>query len=347
MTRAIQCRDRVTEPDAAVTRMRRHARTRRHATCEPSARQPGARRFVRDQVDALRRARCVDVERVRVPARPRELPERGARAAAHGRLRRRPRALRSYRLAGARGSRGAKRAVTLHGTDVRHPRSLADHDGGARPFWIWSPRRPTTLAAKVRGSGRAARRGSAGGVDLDRFRRWTARESRARLGLDADAPLALFPADPARPEKRFDRAQEAAQRAGAQLLTLGHVPPDEVPLWVNAADVVLVPSDRGLRPRRARGAGVRRPGARHAGRCPSRGARRDRRDAVRAVRRDAWRDSARAPPARRRPRIDGRARATERWCADAMAQRVSAAWSGALYIERAAPGTGASRHDRA
>ena len=33
-------------------------------------------------------------------------------------------------------------------------------------------------------------------------------------------------------------------RPGSQLLTLGHVAPAEVPRWVNAADAVVVPSDR-------------------------------------------------------------------------------------------------------
>jgi glycosyltransferase involved in cell wall biosynthesis len=54
--------------------------------------------------------------------------------------------------------------------------------------------------------------------------------------------LLLFPADPARREKRFDRAQEVA--GGVQLLTLGGVDPAQVPLWVNAANAVLVPSER-------------------------------------------------------------------------------------------------------
>jgi teichuronic acid biosynthesis glycosyltransferase TuaC len=40
--------------------------------------------------------------------------------------------------------------------------------------------------------------------------------------------------------KRFDRAQEAA--GGTALLTMGRVPPADVPLWINAANAVLVPS---------------------------------------------------------------------------------------------------------
>ena len=78
------------------------------------------------------------------------------------------------------------------------------------------------------------------GVDLNRFRRIPRAEARARLGLDPAGPYLLFPHDPARPLKRFDRAQEAA--GGVRLLTIGRVPPDEVPYWINAANAVLVPS---------------------------------------------------------------------------------------------------------
>ncbi|HXO07738.1 MAG TPA: glycosyltransferase, partial [Solirubrobacteraceae bacterium] len=43
-------------------------------------------------------------------------------------------------------------------------------------------------------------------------------------------------------EKRFDRAQQVA--GAARLLTLGGVDPERVPLFVNAANAVLVPSER-------------------------------------------------------------------------------------------------------
>ena len=54
----------------------------------------------------------------------------------------------------------------------------------------------------------------------------------------------LFPADPARAEKRHDRARALCAATGVTLLTLGGVPPEQVPLWVNAADAVIVPSER-------------------------------------------------------------------------------------------------------
>jgi glycosyltransferase involved in cell wall biosynthesis len=52
----------------------------------------------------------------------------------------------------------------------------------------------------------------------------------------------LFAADPSRPEKRHDRALAVA--GDAELLSLGGITPNEVPLWINAANAVLVPSER-------------------------------------------------------------------------------------------------------
>ena len=80
------------------------------------------------------------------------------------------------------------------------------------------------------------------GVDTVRFKPIDRRQARAQLGLHPDGPYLLFAADPARPEKRFDRAQQLA--AGVRLLTLVDIEPAQVPLHVNAANAVLVPSDR-------------------------------------------------------------------------------------------------------
>jgi glycosyltransferase involved in cell wall biosynthesis len=54
----------------------------------------------------------------------------------------------------------------------------------------------------------------------------------------------LFPADPQRPEKRHDRALAAVAGSGAELITAGNVDPTQMPLYVNAANAVLVPSER-------------------------------------------------------------------------------------------------------
>ena len=51
------------------------------------------------------------------------------------------------------------------------------------------------------------------------------------------------PPTPIAPEKRADRAAEVAAASGAELLTGGAIEPDLMPLWVNAANAVLVTSD--------------------------------------------------------------------------------------------------------
>src|SRR5258708_7626617 len=74
------------------------------------------------------------------------------------------------------------------------------------------------LAREVPGAGRRRRVAVLPcGVALDRFAPIARSEARERLGLPGDEPCVLFPADPARPAKRFDRATEVA--AGARLLS--------------------------------------------------------------------------------------------------------------------------------
>jgi len=81
-------------------------------------------------------------------------------------------------------------------------------------------------------------------VNLERFGERDRREARARLGLDERRPYLLFPADPARAVKRHDRALAlAAALPDAELLTLRGVSPEDVPLWINAANAVVVTSD--------------------------------------------------------------------------------------------------------
>ena len=218
--------------------------------------------------------------------------------------------------------RGARHGVTLHGTDVRHPRSWQITRAALRRMDLVAAA-SEELAAMVR-----QRRPGMDvavlptGVDLDRFRPLDRAQCRRQLGLDPQAKVALFPADPARPEKRADQAREAAQRAGAQLLTLGRVPPDEVPTWVNAADVVLVPSERegfGLAVLEALGCDVpvlATPVGVHpqaldgvAGTLCA------------AFDAETWAAAIRTAP----DRVEGRDRAA-RWGSDAMAGRVLTAW---------------------
>jgi glycosyltransferase involved in cell wall biosynthesis len=89
------------------------------------------------------------------------------------------------------------------------------------------------------------------GVDLEQFRPLPRREARARLGLDgaADRRLVIFPADPRRPEKRFADARALVDRLVAgecdvELRAVHGRPRAEMPLWLNAADAVVITSQR-------------------------------------------------------------------------------------------------------
>jgi hypothetical protein len=82
------------------------------------------------------------------------------------------------------------------------------------------------------------------GVNLARFTRIDRAVARRELGLRPDARYLLFPSDPVRPEKRVDRARQVADAAGAELLTYDRVPPERVPLMINAANAMLVTSER-------------------------------------------------------------------------------------------------------
>ncbi|HEX5713059.1 MAG TPA: glycosyltransferase [Solirubrobacterales bacterium] len=145
------------------------------------------------------------------------------------------------RLAGARPL-----LITFHGTDVRHPvvgplshrlawradlisavsRALFEPEDGR-------PGLPPVPGSAVLPCGPA----------LDRFVPIPRTEARAELGLDPDGRFLFFPANPARPEKRGDRAAELAAACAAELLTGGGIEPEQMPLWLNAASAVLVTSD--------------------------------------------------------------------------------------------------------
>jgi glycosyltransferase involved in cell wall biosynthesis len=210
----------------------------------PGPEAPARGSFVRDQVAALRRLPGVDVEVFAFP------PKGYARAARD--LRRRYRGERfdvvhtHFGLTAwpALAVRHATRVVTLHGTDLRHPRSRRITSAVLPRYDLVAAVSPE-LAREVPGAGGRRRVAVLPcGVALDRFVRMSRTEAREQLGLDPRGRYVLFPADPGRPAKRPDRARELAAATGAHLLALGRVDPSEVPFWVNAADAVVVPSDR-------------------------------------------------------------------------------------------------------
>src|SRR5215203_225018 len=84
-------------------------------------------------------------------------------------------------------------------------------------------------------------------VDFDEFRPMAREEARRRLGWNADSQVVLFPSDPRRYTKRFELASAAFERAkrsspALELVVAERVLPTEMPLWLNAADVLLLTS---------------------------------------------------------------------------------------------------------
>lgn len=85
------------------------------------------------------------------------------------------------------------------------------------------------------------------GVDLDRFRPVDQITARKQLGLDPDKKLILFISGLNRGEKRIDLAREAVSRLQDDevfLLHLHDTPNDQVPIYLNAADLLLLTSSR-------------------------------------------------------------------------------------------------------
>jgi glycosyltransferase involved in cell wall biosynthesis len=213
----------------------------------PTAERPASGPFVRDQVEALRSIPGLDVELFTF--------DQGARAYARAarELRRRYRGEQfdvvhaHYGLAGiaAMALRRAAHVVTFHGTDLAHPRVGPLSRRLARMIDLPAPVSASLGRAALPdlvANGRVAVLPC--GVNLERFVRIDRRAARERLGLDADRPYLLFPADPARPEKRHDLALRIAEAAGAELLTYERRPPEEVPALINAANAVVVTSER-------------------------------------------------------------------------------------------------------
>jgi teichuronic acid biosynthesis glycosyltransferase TuaC len=210
----------------------------------PTRERPALGPFVRDQVAALRRRADLEVELYAFGPGPRAL----VRATAG--LRRRYRGRRFDVVHAHFGltawpavlARLGPVAVTLHGNDLLVRRSyLATR--AVLPFTALTIAVSREFSANLPGAGTTRRVAVLPvGIDLERFRPIPRDEARARLGLDPAGPYLLFPHDPSRPLKRYDRAVAAA--GDVPLLTLGGVAPDEVPYWVNAANAVLVPSEK-------------------------------------------------------------------------------------------------------
>lgn len=294
----------------------------------PTPARPAFGVFVRDQVDALRALDAPDLE-LEVEVLP---PGSYARAAAG--LARRRRGQRfdvvhahfGLTLWPALVVRATARAVTLHGTDVRHPASGRLTRAALRHADLVATA-SEDLARELPAPRPGQRRAVLPcGVATTRFRPLPRDEARTRLGLDPAGRYLLLPADPARTGKRADRARALATATGATLLTAGDVDPEAMPWHVNAANAVVVPSDHegfGLAVLEALACDVpvlATPTGIHPQALDGvAGALCARFDLA------AWTAAAEPHLASADPRIAGRARAEE-YSAARMAERVLAAW---------------------
>lgn len=314
----------------------------------PTAERPAFGSFVRDQVEALRRLPGIDLE-LEVIGQDDSSGRVGlgrvsplAYARAGWDLGRRHRHARldvvhaHFGLSGWPALRVPARihGVTLHGTDLSHPRSRAITLPALRRIDLVAAVSAELAGQVPRWSTRDPVRILPCGVDLSRFQRIERAEARAALRLDPDQPHLLFPAAPDRREKRHELAAELAARLEVPLLTLGAVPPDQVPLYVNAANASVITSDRegfGLAALEALACDVPVLSTPH-GVAP---------EALAGVsgtlcapfELDKWAAALRPHLAEPDPRVRGRSVA-ERYSADAMARKVAAAWEEVLASVR-------------
>ena len=211
----------------------------------PTPERPESGIFVADQAEALRRA-GVDVDVFAFPG-----GSVGSYIKAAARLSRKRRT--RYDVVHAHfglsawvalAAKAKLRAVTFHGTDLANPRSRKLSLAALRFIDL-----PAAVSADLAKSIPADRAGLPVrvlpcGVAVDRFRPKDRNEARQQLGLELNQPIILLPSDPARPEKRADRARQLADAVGAHLVNLGAVAPTTVAAWINASDLVVIPSER-------------------------------------------------------------------------------------------------------
>ena len=85
------------------------------------------------------------------------------------------------------------------------------------------------------------------GVDVDRFKPIPRVTARKKIGFPSAKKLIVFVADPSRKEKNYKLAVQAVRKlnmSDVKLLPVFNVPNDEIPLYMNASDALLLTSDR-------------------------------------------------------------------------------------------------------
>jgi teichuronic acid biosynthesis glycosyltransferase TuaC len=211
---------------------------------QPDRAHPQRGRFVRDQVDALRSIDGVEVELYEFQPGKRELPRAAWDLRRHYGRERFDVVHAHFGLTAwpALAVRARVRALTVHGTDLSHPRTR-------RLTARVIPRMDILAAASAALARRLPRDEERAvvlpcGVDLVRFHPIPRAQARARLKLDAGEPFVLFLAAPSRKEKHYDQALMLARDVGVEVRALYNVEPELVAQWVNASNAVIVPSAR-------------------------------------------------------------------------------------------------------
>ena len=296
----------------------------------PSPERPALGGFVRDQVEALQRIDGLDVE---------------LHAFAPGGIRSYANAGRDLkrRFTGQRFDvvhshfgltawpaltvKAGKRLVTLHGNDLYHPRSRKITTPVLRRMDLVGT--PTAgFAAEVPGAadGRRIAILPAGSTSTASARSTAGRRASSSGSTPADATSCFRTVPRARSSASTGRELVRSAGDGVELLTLGDVATDEVPLWMNAANAVVCPADWetfGLACLEALACDVpvlARPTGAHA-------------EALRGVSGTlcaewdltTWHAALAPHLANPDPRVAGRARALD-YSADALAARVATAW---------------------
>ncbi len=211
----------------------------------PTKEDPGLGAFVSSQIESLRKAGLkVDIlfldarrskwELLKGISRIRRLTASGDYDLIHAHF--------GYNGIPACFERRLPLVISFCGTDLTHPRF--------RPISQWVARRADAAIVKSEGLHRLLGCSASvipNGVELARFRPTRKEEARRILGLREDVRYVLFVGNPKRPEKRYDLAQGVvarARRSGIpfELLVLNKQPHQEVPNFLNAADVLLITS---------------------------------------------------------------------------------------------------------
>jgi glycosyltransferase involved in cell wall biosynthesis len=223
--------------------------------------------FVRDHVEALRaRGHHIDVlftdGRTRRSAYVRDVPRLAAkiRTGRYDLIH----AHHTYSVLQAVAARRlARRRIpvvfTIHEGEVHKPRGLRDEgeDLVGRVKYSSRLKRRALGAADVVVAVERRIPGAAGhdgpyevippGVDLERFRPMDRDRCREELGLPIGETLVFFPASPSRGRlKGFEVMEEAMRRLAlpmpVRLITGGAIPPEDMPRYLNASDLVVLTS---------------------------------------------------------------------------------------------------------